>query len=74
MGQIITEDHLSDHEKEILTKLRTIISKIPEKEKARKKDAQIFQECLDKIYTEKKPFISISGFRTKYNKLKSLLF
>lgn len=74
MGQIINEDHLSDHEKEILTKLRTKIAEIPEKEKARKKDTVIFRECLDKIYTEKKPLVSISGFRIKYNKLKSLLF
>jgi len=73
MGQMINEDSLSDPEKEILSQLRKIMSEIPEKEKARKKEHQIFRECLDKIYKEKKPVVSISGFRTKYNKLKSLL-
>lgn len=70
MGQIINEDSLSGPEKEILEKLRTRIAKIPEKEKARKKNAEIFNESLKKIYEEIKPVVSMSGFHTKYKKLK----
>lgn len=70
MAQIPNEDSLSGPETEILKKLRKVISEIPEKEKARKKNAEIFNESLKKIYEEMKPVVSMSGFHTKYKKLK----